>query len=145
MDQQPRHVRALEQLAKLLGTGFKHESHPWHTSVSTQLEAYFAHLRKDFDIPLIYPGTAFQRSVWEYLLGIPAGSTRSYLQQSIDLGDKKAIRAVAHANGSNRISILIPCHRVIGSDKSLTGYGGGLDRKKQLLQHELFWSTGTLF
>lgn len=144
-DQPIRQDRSLEQLATLLNQGYQLKEHQWHEVVSKQLEEYFTHQRNAFDIPLVYPGTVFQRRVWEYLLKIPAGVTKSYLEQSIALGDKKAIRAVAHANGSNRISIVIPCHRVIGSDKNLTGYGGGLERKKQLLQHELYWATGTLF
>jgi len=82
------------------------------------------------------PGTDFQKSVWKILQEIPYGETRSYKQQAIALGNPKAIRAVASANGHNRISIIIPCHRVIGSDGSLTGYGGGLHRKKWLLDFE---------
>jgi len=102
----------------------------------TQFEEYFAHKRKVFDIPLLMLGTDFQKSVWEGLLKIPYGKTASYLDLSKNIGNEKAVRAVASANGANAISILIPCHRIIGSDGSLTGYAGGLDVKKKLLEIE---------
>lgn len=101
-----------------------------------QLEEYFKGIRKDFSLKLSPNGTDFQNSVWEELKRIPFGKTRSYMEQTKALGNLKAIRAVASANGKNPISIIIPCHRVIGSDGSLTGYGGGLWRKKWLLEHE---------
>lgn len=101
-----------------------------------QLEEYFLNKRKTFDIPLDLAGTDFQISVWEELLKVPFGSTRSYKEQAIAVGNLKAIRAVATANGENRISIIIPCHRIIGSDGSLTGYGGGIWRKQKLLELE---------
>ncbi len=101
-----------------------------------QLKEYFEGKRSDFDIKLNPQGTNFQRKVWEELLNIPHGKTRTYLEQTKAIGDVKAIRAVASANGKNPISIIIPCHRVIGSDGSLTGYAGGLWRKKWLLAHE---------
>jgi methylated-DNA-[protein]-cysteine S-methyltransferase len=109
-----------------------------------QLNDYFEKKRRDFDIPLELIGTDFQQSVWQELLRIPYGKKISYLQLSKNLGDEKAIRAAATANGANGISILIPCHRVIGSDGALTGYAGGLPAKKKLLiiegsgQAELF-------
>lgn len=102
----------------------------------SQLKGYFDGERKDFDLKLNPKGTAFQVKVWKELLQIPFGKTISYLELSQKLGDKKAIRAVAAANGKNPIWIVIPCHRVIGSDGSLTGYAGGLHRKKSLLEHE---------
>ncbi len=102
----------------------------------TQFEEYFAHKRKVFDIPLLMLGTDFQKSVWEGLLKIPYGTTASYLELAKNIGNEKAVRAVASANGANAISILIPCHRIIGSDGSLTGYAGGLDVKKKLLEIE---------
>ena len=102
-----------------------------------QLQAYFEGSQEPFDIPLDAPGTDFQKKVWSGLLDIPFGMTRSYKQQAEHLGDVNAVRAVARANGANRISIVIPCHRVIGADGSLTGYGGGLARKKWLLNHEM--------
>ena len=101
-----------------------------------QLNEYFEGNRKEFDLPLILLGTDFQKEVWNELLRIPFGTTRSYKQQSIALNKLDAIRAVAGANGTNRIAIIIPCHRVIGENGSLTGYGGGLWRKKWLLDLE---------
>ncbi len=101
-----------------------------------QLQEYFNGNRKDFDLKLHPKGTDFQISVWEELKRIPYGKTRSYMEQTKALGNLKAIRAVASANGKNPISIMIPCHRVIGSDGSLTGYAGGIWRKKWLLEHE---------
>ncbi|WP_026950464.1 methylated-DNA--[protein]-cysteine S-methyltransferase [Algoriphagus mannitolivorans] len=101
-----------------------------------QLEEYFDGKRKEFTLPLLTVGSDFQKSVWEALQRIPFGETRSYLQLSEDLGNPDAIRAVASANGANAISILIPCHRIIGSDGSLVGYAGGLDAKKKLLKLE---------
>ena len=102
----------------------------------TQLDQYFKGKRNDFDLKLNPQGTIFQKRVWEELLNIPFNKTRTYLEQSKALGDVKAIRAVASANGKNPIWIIIPCHRVIGSDGSLTGYAGGIWRKKWLLAHE---------
>ncbi len=101
-----------------------------------QLKEYFAGTRKQFDLKLNPSGTYFQKRVWNELLNVSFGKTRSYLEQSKKLGDAKAIRAVASANGKNPIWIIIPCHRIIGSDGSLTGYAGGLWRKKWLLAHE---------
>ena len=101
-----------------------------------QLEDYFKGKRNNFDLKLNPQGTAFQKKVWEQLLNIPFNTTRTYLEQSKALGDVKAIRAVASANGKNPIWIIIPCHRVIGSNGSLTGYAGGIWRKKWLLAHE---------
>lgn len=101
-----------------------------------QLEAYFNGNRTEFNLKLNPQGTDFQQKVWKELLNVPYGKTRSYLEQSKKLGNVKAIRAVASANGKNPIWIVIPCHRIIGSDGSLTGYAGGLWRKKWLLAHE---------
>ncbi|NAS10869.1 methylated-DNA--[protein]-cysteine S-methyltransferase [Poritiphilus flavus] len=101
-----------------------------------QLQQYFEGTRKTFDLRLDPDGTEFQHQVWKALLNIPYGKTISYLELSKTLGDVKAIRAVAAANGKNPLWIVIPCHRVIGSDGSLTGYAGGLHRKKWLLNHE---------
>ncbi len=102
----------------------------------TQLNDYFEGKRNNFDFSLNPKGTEFQKKVWNALLDIPYGKTRTYLEQSKFLGDVKAIRAVASANGKNPLWIVIPCHRVIGTDGSLTGYAGGLWRKKWLLEHE---------
>jgi methylated-DNA-[protein]-cysteine S-methyltransferase len=101
-----------------------------------QLEEYFAKKRKDFDIPLLLVGTDFQKSVWEGLMQIPYGTVTSYLDLAKSIGNAKAVRAVASANGANAISILVPCHRVVGSDGMLTGYAGGLDVKEKLLSLE---------
>ena len=101
-----------------------------------QLEEYFKGERTEFTVKLNPQGTVFQQRVWKELLQIPFNKTRTYLEQSKALGDVKAIRAVAAANGKNPIWILIPCHRVLGSDGSLTGYAGGIWRKKWLLAHE---------
>lgn len=105
-------------------------------SVQKQLGEYFDGTRKTFSVSLHAPSTTFRESVWKVLCDIPYAQTRSYKQQAIALGNPKAVRAVAAANGQNRINILIPCHRVIGADGSLTGYGGGLYRKKWLLDFE---------
>jgi methylated-DNA-[protein]-cysteine S-methyltransferase len=101
-----------------------------------QLIEFFNGKRKNFNIPIHQPGTDFQQRVWGELLQIPFGKTISYLELASNLGDAKAIRAVAAANGKNKIAIIVPCHRVIGSDKTLVGYSGGLWRKKWLLQYE---------
>ncbi len=101
-----------------------------------QLDQYFAGKRCEFDLPLATQGTAFQQSVWAALQTIPYGATRSYGQQAAAIGKPAAVRAVGLANGRNPISIVIPCHRVIGANGSLTGYGGGVERKKLLLDLE---------
>lgn len=111
----------------------------------TQLQEYFAKERSVFSLHLNPSGTDFQRRVWEELGTIPYGKTTSYLAMAQQLGDAKVIRAAASANGKNPISIIIPCHRVIGSDGSLTGYAGGLHRKKWLLAHESPVTQGSLF
>ena len=105
-------------------------------TLKPQLAEYFAGTRKEFSVPVIFRGTEFQQSVWRMLQQIPYGQTRSYKEQAIAVKKRDAVRAVANANGMNRISIIIPCHRVIGADGNLTGYGGGLWRKKWLLEME---------
>ncbi|RTY70425.1 methylated-DNA--[protein]-cysteine S-methyltransferase [Flavobacterium sp. LS1P28] len=110
-----------------------------------QLNEYFEGKRTDFDFKLNPKGTEFQQKVWKSLLDIPYGKTRTYLEQSKILGDVKAIRAVASANGKNPLWIVVPCHRVIGTDGSLTGYAGGLWRKKWLLEHENPTTQQSLF
>ena len=101
-----------------------------------QLAEYFAGRRQEFDLPLDAAGTEFQRAVWAQLSAIPFGETRSYIGIAKLLGKAGAVRAVGLANGANPISIIVPCHRVIGADGSLTGFGGGLDIKRRLLEHE---------
>ena len=110
-----------------------------------QLNEYFQGDRTNFDLKLNPTGTDFQKSVWSKLNHIPYGKTVSYLELSRQLGDEKAIRAVANANGKNPLWIVIPCHRVIGSDGSLTGYAGGLSRKQWLLEHESPYKQQSLF
>lgn len=110
-----------------------------------QLNEYFEGKRKNFDLKINPQGTEFQKKVWQQLELIPFGKTLSYLELSKQLGDTKAIRAVANANGKNPIWIIIPCHRVIGSDGSLTGYAGGLHKKQWLLNHESPYKQQTLF
>ncbi len=102
----------------------------------TQLNQYFNGERKEFDISLIMAGSEFQKSVWKALQQIPHGQTASYLSLAKALNNEKAVRAVASANGANAISILIPCHRIIGNNGSLVGYAGGLNAKKKLLMLE---------
>ena len=108
----------------------------------TQLHEYFSGERTEFSLPVKQTGTAFQQKVWDLLLDISFGKTMSYHQLAVQYGDVKAIRAVAAANGKNRLAIIIPCHRVIGSNGTLTGYAGGLQRKKWLLDHEAAWYSG---
>ena len=101
-----------------------------------QLNDYFAGTRRTFDFPMTPAGTVFQQAVWRTLLTVPFGTTLSYLTLARQLGDEKAIRAVAAANGRNPLWVVVPCHRIIGSNGSLTGYAGGLWRKQWLLEHE---------
>ncbi|HRH47171.1 MAG TPA: methylated-DNA--[protein]-cysteine S-methyltransferase [Panacibacter sp.] len=112
-----------------------------------ELIEFFNGKRREFDIPVHQEGTVFQQKVWGELVNIPFGKTISYLDMAKQLGDPKVIRAAASTNGKNKIAIIVPCHRVIGSDKTLIGYGGGLWRKKWLLQHEFRIKHGvqTLF
>ena len=111
-------------------------THPLFEKVEKELQEYFAGTRKSFDIPLSPFGTELQTNTWKVLQTIPYGETYSYKKQAETLGNPKAVRAVANANGKNRIGIIIPCHRVIGSDGSLTGFGGGIENKKYLLELE---------
>ena len=101
-----------------------------------QLKEYMNYKRREFNIPLILAGTEFQKSVWKILLTIPFGKTSTYLKQATKIGKEKAVRAVASANGANAISIIIPCHRIVGSNGSLIGYAGGLNVKEKLLKLE---------
>jgi len=129
-----------KDLSRYLKTNIEGGESSHFKDLRIQLDEYFKGLRKEFSVPLVTPGTPFQQVVWKELMNISFGTTRSYLEQSIALGRPGSIRAVANANGMNRIAIIIPCHRVIGSDGSLTGYGGGLKRKKWLLDHEKRYS-----
>ena len=126
----------LKALSKRLNANIIQGSNKHFDPLKQQLEEYFEGKRKEFTLPLFTPGSDFQQSVWRELQNIPYGSTRSYKQQATALQKTEAVRAVANANGMNRISIIIPCHRVIGEDGSLTGYGGGIWRKRWLLDLE---------
>jgi AraC family transcriptional regulator of adaptative response/methylated-DNA-[protein]-cysteine methyltransferase len=126
----------MERVERLLDDKFEEADSQYFSILETQVAEYFSGKRKEFDVPLHLTGTPFQKSVWEALKNIPFGETRSYKQQSVVMGQEKAIRAIASANGDNPVAIIIPCHRIIGEDGSLTGYSGGLQRKQQLLDLE---------
>ncbi|MBE2273288.1 MAG: bifunctional transcriptional activator/DNA repair protein Ada [Flavobacteriales bacterium] len=126
----------LKEISKYFNANIIQGENPHFKVLEEELEEYFKGKRKDFTVPLSPVGTAFQKNVWEVLRKIPYGTTRSYQEQAKILGNPKAVRAVANANGLNKISIIIPCHRVIGSDGKLTGYGGGIWRKQKLLELE---------
>ncbi len=106
------------------------------TRTKAQLDEYLNEERREFDIPLLMVGTEFQKRVWTALMRVPYGTTSSYLKLAQEIGNPKAVRAVAGANGANAIGIIIPCHRIIGSNGELVGYGGGLSVKKRLLKLE---------
>lgn len=125
-----------ERICKALATEMKPGKSDVIELCKEQLEAYFNKQRTDFSIPLLLSGSEFQKRVWQHLIEIPYGKMTSYLELSRKLGDEKAIRAVASANGANAHSIIIPCHRVIGSGGELTGYAGGLTAKRKLLELE---------
>jgi len=125
-----------KDLRKRLNAVILPGENPHLEQVKMELQEYFQGKRKTFTVPLQTPGTDFQQYVWQGLRKIPYGQTRSYKEQAVALEKPKAVRAVASANGMNRIAIIIPCHRVIGSDGKLVGYGGGLHRKKWLLDLE---------
>jgi methylated-DNA-[protein]-cysteine S-methyltransferase len=124
------------RILKGLHAEFKEELTTLLTETQQQLEAYFDKKRTTFDLPLLLVGTDFQRTVWHELSQISFGKTQSYLGLSKQLNNPKAIRAVASANGANAISIIIPCHRIVGSNQELVGYAGGLAAKKKLLALE---------
>ncbi|MCM0246525.1 MULTISPECIES: methylated-DNA--[protein]-cysteine S-methyltransferase [Bacteroides] len=132
-----RRVLIDRRMQKLLHADYEKSSSEVIVRTIIQLDEYFGRKRTAFDIPLFFVGTDFQKTVWKELLNIPYGMTLSYGDLSRKLGNPKAIRAVAAANGANPISILVPCHRVIGSDRKLVGYGGGIPAKKILLELEL--------
>jgi len=125
-----------EALRSRFGLAAVPAAHPLLERLKLELGEYFAGKRKDFDLPISEPGSPFQERVWAALREIPCGETRSYGQLARAVGDPAAVRAVAQANGRNRIAILVPCHRVIGSDGGLGGYGGGAWRKRRLLEIE---------
>lgn len=124
------------RLSRILNAGFCEGTSPVIEMAEKQLNEYFCGKRKEFDIPQLLAGTEFQEKVWTELQKIPYGATVSYAELAQRIGMPKSCRAVANANGANAISVFVPCHRVIGSDGSLTGYGGGLETKLALLQLE---------
>lgn len=126
----------LKQLVTALDAPLVEGESPYFDTLREELKQYFNRELREFDIPLDPVGTEFQKEVWLALLKIPYGATSTYAKQSELIGKPSAVRAVANANGKNKISIILPCHRVIGTDGSLTGYGGGLWRKKKLLELE---------
>lgn len=119
-----------------LNSGPSQQSNHWTQQTKTQLLEYFAGKRTCFDLTFDQQGTEFQKQVWQALLSIPFGQLASYRDIAQQINNPKAVRAVGAANGKNPISIIVPCHRVIGSNGTLTGYAGGLERKQWLLQHE---------
>jgi AraC family transcriptional regulator, regulatory protein of adaptative response / methylated-DNA-[protein]-cysteine methyltransferase len=137
-------TKELSALAIHFGTTASEGENHHISMLRDQLKEYFNGNRKNFTVSLEPQGTPFQHTVWNELLNVKYGTTRTYLEQSAALGNSKLIRSVAYANSQNRILILIPCHRIIGSDGRLTGYAGGLWRKKWLLDHERKYS-GTEF
>jgi AraC family transcriptional regulator of adaptative response/methylated-DNA-[protein]-cysteine methyltransferase len=126
----------LKSLSKTLNAQFVDKDHKHFQQLEEELTEYFEGKREQFNTPLFITGTEFQKKVWQLLIEIPMGITRTYKQQSEFLGNLKAIRAVGTANGMNKIAILIPCHRVIGSNGELVGYAGGIWRKQKLLELE---------
>ncbi|MBF0503125.1 MAG: methylated-DNA--[protein]-cysteine S-methyltransferase [Candidatus Riflebacteria bacterium] len=124
------------KLKSALHCDIRSGSHFHLVELNRQLQEYFQGCRADFNIPLVISGTEFQKLVWNELLKIPYASTRSYKQQAEAMGRAQAVRAVANANSNNHIAILIPCHRVIGQNGKLVGYGGGIWRKQFLLDLE---------
>jgi AraC family transcriptional regulator of adaptative response/methylated-DNA-[protein]-cysteine methyltransferase len=135
-----RAVSETKDLVRLLDQPVEEGLNEHLKTLITELDQYFNGSLKEFTVQLVTPGTDFQKRVWQKLLDIPYGTTRSYQEQANALNKPDSVRAVANANGMNRISIVIPCHRVIGSNGMLTGYGGGLKRKKWLLDHEKKYS-----
>ena len=131
----------LKLLPSLFQTSLEEGMTPILEQLKIELDEYFAGQRNEFSVPLLFKGTPFQQAVWHALRNIPAGQTRTYKEQAMILGKPEAIRAVGTANGRNKIAILVPCHRVIGSNGALTGYAGGLWRKEYLLKLESTFKT----
>jgi AraC family transcriptional regulator of adaptative response/methylated-DNA-[protein]-cysteine methyltransferase len=135
----------LDRIRALMDAEFVEGESRVHEQLRVELDEYFRGDRREFTVPMSAPGTPFQQQVWNALVRIPHGTTTSYGRLAESIGNPAAVRAVARANGDNRIAILIPCHRVIGSDGQLVGYGGGLWRKKKLLELEGRAQTLPLF
>lgn len=128
------YLKGHKDYQRIKNTGQFSENH--FGQAITQLQEYFDGKRRQFDLPLQQPGTVFQQTVWQALLAIPMGDTRSYADICNAIGKPRAFQAVGCANGANKIAIIVPCHRVIGKQGHLTGYAGGLDAKQWLLEHE---------
>lgn len=131
-----KHEANRRRLGRLLGTDFTEGTTSIIERAVSQLDEYFAGKRREFDLPLLFVGTEFQKKVWETLLTIPYGQTVTYSEMARLIGMSSAVRAVAAAVGANAISIIAPCHRIIGRSGSLTGYAGGLEAKRFLLELE---------
>ncbi len=129
------------RIQKGLNAQYEEKSSDIIAKTITQLEEYFAKKRTDFDLPLLFVGTDFQRAVWNELIKVPFGKTETYGGLSKRMNNPNAVRAVASANGANAISIIVPCHRIIGNNNQLTGYAGGLPAKKKLLELEFSSNT----
>ncbi len=134
--QEERHEQTAKRLKRLLHAEIVQGTSPVTEQAAIQLDEYFAGTRCAFSVPLLFAGTEFQKTVWNELLHIPYGTTISYADLARRIGKPTAVRAVANANRANALSIFVPCHRVIGTDGSLTGYAGGLPAKQYLLEHE---------
>jgi AraC family transcriptional regulator of adaptative response/methylated-DNA-[protein]-cysteine methyltransferase len=132
----PMLERQLKRLQHYLKAETVPGNHPLFAELETQLSAYFDGALRQFDLPLVYAGTDFQKMVWNHLRKIAYGETQAYKEVASQLHRPNAVRAIGRANGENPLAILIPCHRVIGTDGNLTGYGGGLWRKQSLLELE---------
>lgn len=133
-----RHARVMARVQRYLQASFTEEPSDLTRLAARELDEFFAKRRQVFDLPLLFAGTDFQQKVWRNLLKIPYGQTLSYRQTANLLGIPEAVRAIANANGANALSIIVPCHRVIGHNGSLTGYGGGLAAKQFLLELEQY-------
>ena len=126
------------RITSTLNTQFTEGYHSYFDVLKKQIDEYFSGNRKNFVLPLHLVGTDFQKQVWSNLIKIPFGSVSTYKKQAIGLGNEKAVRAMARANGENGLAIIVPCHRVISESGHLTGYGGGIPKKKWLIEHEAF-------
>lgn len=133
---EPHHERVRRRLSRLLDVEFTDGTSAVIETAEIQLDEYFADERREFDVPLMFAGTEFQKAVWNELMLIPPGRTTTYGELARRIGHPAAVRAIANAVGSNALSILVPCHRVIGADGTLTGYAGGLPAKRHLLALE---------
>ncbi len=133
---EPHHERVRRRLSRLLGAEFTEGTSAVIETAEARLDEYFASERREFDVPLMFAGTEFQKQVWNELLQIPFSRTTTYGELARRIGHPTAVRAIANAVGSNALSVLVPCHRVLGADGALTGYAGGLPAKRHLLNLE---------